>query len=148
MKNFFTSTSNHLNRDLGLLIIRLMMGILMACFGYEKLIHFSEMAATPFWANEVSFLGMSGKFPLALTIFTEFICSITLILGFMTRFSLLILMFCMGYIFVVVFPGSIVGIEKNGAEFNPAFTYFIIYLGLLFTGPGRYSLDYKLFTKI
>ena len=148
MKKFFTLSANPLNKDLGLLVIRVMIGVLMAFYGYEKLSHFNEMAASPFWANDVSFLGMTGKVPLALTVFAEFFCSITLIFGLFTRLSLFFLLFCMGYIVVVVSQFSILGLKDNGYEFNSAFTYFIIYLGLFFTGPGKYSLDYYWFTKI
>lgn len=140
-------SSYPLNNDFGLLVIRIIMGLLMAFFGYAKLSHFSEMAASDFWMKNVSFLGMHGQIPLALTIFAELFCSIFLILGLFTRFSLAVLMFCMGFIFLVVFPFSIINSGDNGMEFNTAFTYFVIYLGLFFTGPGKYSLDRKLFTK-
>lgn len=139
--------ANSINSGLGLLIIRLMIGVLMAIYGYDKLIHFSEMAASDFWMKNVSFLGMSGKVPLALTIFAEFFCSVFLIFGLFTRYSLLVLLFCMGYIFLVIFPFSILEKGDNGYKFNDAFVYFMIYLGLFFTGPGKYSLDAKLFGK-
>lgn len=138
--------ANSINKALGLLLIRLMIGTLMAFYGYEKLSHFTEMAASDFWMNNVSFMGLSGKIPLALTIFAELVCSILLIIGLFTRYSLIVLLFCMGYIFLVIFPFSILNKGDNGQEFNTAFVYFIIYLGLFFTGPGKYSLDYKLFT--
>ncbi len=147
MKKLFTLSANPLNKDLGLLIIRVMIGVLMAFYGYEKLNHFSEMAASDFWAKNVSFLGMTGKVPLGLTVFAEFFCSIALIVGLFTRLSLFFLLFCMGYIVVVVSQFNILGLKGNGYEFNSAFTYFVIYLGLFFTGPGKYSLDYKKFTK-
>ncbi|MFM9987318.1 MAG: DoxX family protein, partial [Flavobacterium sp.] len=79
--------------------------------------------------------------------FAELVCSLFLILGLFSRFSLFVLMFCMGYIFLVVFPMSIINQGQNGMEFNPAFVYFTIYLGLLFTGVGKYSLDSKFFSK-
>ena len=148
MKKFFTSTANPLHKNLGLLVLRLLIGVLMALIGYEKLIHFTEMAASDFWAKNVSFLGITGSFPLALTVFAEFFCSIFIIVGFLTRFSTLILMFCMGYIFTVVFPSAPITAGEHGMEFNTAFTYFIIYFVLLLTGPGKYSVDYKWFTKI
>ena len=122
-------------------------GVLMAFYGYEKLIHFNEMAASDFWAKNISFLGMSGAVPLALTVFAEFFCSLLLIVGLLSRFSLIVLAFCMAYIFLVVFPMEILSKGQNGYEFNSAFTYFIIYVGLLFTGVGKYSLDAKLFDK-
>lgn len=147
MNKFFSATPSPTSIQVGLFLIRLIMGLLMAFFGYEKLIHFNEMAASEFWVKNVSFMGMSGKVPLALTVFAEFFCSIFLILGLFTRFSLLVLMFCMAYIFLVVFPNSIISKGDNGYSISDTFIYFTIYAGLLFTGPGKFSLDYKLFTK-
>lgn len=147
MKKLFFNSANAISIDLGLLIIRLIIGILMVFYGYEKLSHFNEMAASDFWAKNISFLGMSGKIPLALTIFAEFVCSLLLIIGLFSRFALLVLLFCMAYIFLVVFPLSILDKGDNGYQFNDAFVYFIIYIGLFFTGVGKYSLDAKLFSK-
>ena len=138
-------SGNAINSDFGILLIRLIIGILMAFYGYEKLAHFNEMAASDFWMKNVNFLGMSSKVALGFTVFAELVCSILLILGLFTRVSLFFLLFCMGYIFLVVFPFSILDKGDNGYQFNDAFFYFIIYLGLLFTGPGKYSLDRKLF---
>ncbi len=147
MKKLLFNNGGAINADLGLLVIRVIMGVLMAFYGYEKLIHFNELASSDFWAKNVSFLGMSGKVPLALTVFAELICSLLLIVGLFSRFSLIVLAFCMAYIFLVIFPFNIISGGKNGFEFNSAFTYFVIYVGLLFTGVGRYSLDSKIFGK-
>lgn len=147
MKKLNLLTGNAINADLGLLLIRLIIGSLMACYGYQKLIHFQEMAASDFWAKDVSFLGMHGAFPLALTVFAEFFCSLLLIVGLFTRLSLIPLLICMAYIFLVIFPGSMVSNGENGVEFNNTFVYFTIYLALFFTGPGKYSLDHKFLRK-
>ncbi len=147
MKKLNLLTGNAINADLGLLLVRLIIGLLMACYGYQKLINFQEMAASDFWAKDVSFLGMHGAFPLALTVFAEFFCSLLLIVGLFTRLSLIPLMICMAYIFLVIFPGSMVSNGENGVEFNNTFVYFTIYLALFFTGPGKYSLDYKYLKK-
>lgn len=143
MKKLNLLSGNPISADLGLLLIRLIIGSLMACYGYQKLINFQEMATSDFWAKDVSFLGMHGAFPLALTVFAEFFCSLLLIIGLFTRLSLIPLMVCMAYIFLVVFPGSMVSNGEHGVEFNNTFVYFVIYLALFFTGPGKYSLDHK-----
>jgi len=142
MKKLLLS-GNSLDINLGLLVIRLIIGLLMAFYGYEKLIHFNEMAASDFWTKQVSFLGMPSAISLGLTVFAELICSLLLIVGLFTRVSLFFLMFCMAWIFLVVFPFSIVDKGDNGYQFNDAFVYFSIYLGLFFTGAGKYSLDAK-----
>jgi putative oxidoreductase len=136
-------SGNAINSDLGILIIRLIIGLLMAFYGYEKLIHFNEMAASDFWNKQVSFLGMPSTISLGLTVFAELFCSLLLIAGLFTRVSLFFLMFCMAWIFLVVFPFSVLDKGDNGYQFNDAFVYFAIYLGLFFTGPGKYSLDAK-----
>ncbi len=147
MKKIFLNNGASIHLDLGLLLIRVIIGLLMAFYGWEKLIHFNEMANSDFWMKNVNFLGFSGKLPLALTVFAEFFCSILLLLGLFSRFSLFFLAFCMAYIFLVIFPLNIVSKGQNGMEFNTAFTYFIVYVGLIFTGVGKYSLDAKLFNK-
>lgn len=147
MKKLQLFSANSINTDLGLLLIRVIIGLLMAFYGYEKLIHFQEMAASDFWTKNISFLGMSGSFPLALTVFAEFFCSLLLMAGLFTRLSLIPLLICMAYIFLVVFPFSILGKGDNGYEFNTPFVYFVIYLALFFTGPGKYSLDHKFLKK-
>ncbi len=147
MKKLLLLSAKPINKNLGLLLIRIIIGLLMAFYGYEKLIHFNEMAASDFWAKNVSFLGMKGSIPLALTVFAEFFCSLFLIVGLFTRINLFFLMFCMAYIFLVIFPFSILDKGDNGYQFNDAFVYFVIYLGLFFTGPGDYSLDAKILKK-
>ena len=147
MKKLFLNHRTGFNLDLGLLVIRVILGVLMAFYGYEKLIHFNEMSNSDFWAKNINFLGMSGVVPLALTVFAEFFCSLLLIVGLFSRFSLIVLAFCMAYIFLVVFPMQILSKGDNGFEFNSSFTYFSLYIGLLFTGVGKYSLDVKLFDK-
>lgn len=147
MKTNLLNANQSINLSLGLLLIRLIIGILMAFYGYEKLMHFEELAASDFWAKNVSFLGMTGKFPLVLTIFAEFFCSLLLIFGLFTRLALVPLMICMGYIIVSVMQFSVINSGDNGMEINTAFVYFIIYLALFFTGAGNYSLDYQISKK-
>ncbi|MFT7351698.1 MAG: putative oxidoreductase [Flavobacterium sp.] len=147
MNKILGNSIHPIQLSLGLLLIRLTIGILIAFYGYEKLIHFQEMAASDFWAKNISFLGFTGKVPLALTIFAEFFCSLFLILGLFTRLAIIPLLICMGYIIAVVVNFSIVGSGDNGFEMNTAFVYFIIYLALFLTGPGKYSLDYQITKK-
>lgn len=142
-KNLFTSFQP-INLSLGLLCIRIIIGVLMAFYGYQKLLNFETMAASDFWAKEVSFLGMTGETPLALTIFAEFFCSLLLIIGLFTRLALVPLLICMGYIIACVAKFEVIFSGDNGMEMNNAFVYFVIYLGLFLTGPGNYSLDYKI----
>ncbi len=144
MKKSLLTSFQPINVSAGILLIRVVIGVLMAFYGYQKLINFETMAASDFWAKEVSFLGMTGKAPLALTVFAEFFCSLLLILGLFTRMALIPLIICMGYIVACVAKFDVIYSGDNGIEMNTAFVYFIIYIGILLTGPGNYSLDYKI----
>ncbi len=144
MKKNLLISFQPINLSLGILLIRIIIGVLMAFYGYQKLINFETMAASDFWAKEVSFLGMTGTTPLALTIFAEFFCSLLLIIGLFTRLALIPLLICMGYIIACVAKFEVIHSGDNGIEVNTAFFYFMIYLGIYLTGPGNYSLDYKI----
>ena len=141
MKKLLLFSSHPINFSFGILLIRIIIGVLMAFYGYEKLTHFEEMAASEFWAKNVSFLGMTGKIPLALTIFAEFFCSILLIFGLFTRLALIPLVICMSYIIVNVAQMTVINKGDNGTEINTAFVYLIIYIALFFTGAGNFSID-------
>ena len=146
MKKTFLRSSA-INTDFGLLLIRLAIGFLMAFYGLHKLQHFNEMASSDFWMKDVNLFGLTGKVPLALTIFAELFCSVFLILGLFTRLSLIPLLFCMGFIVVVISKFKIVSTGDNGMELNSAFTYFVIYLALFLMGPGKYSVDHFILNK-
>ncbi len=146
MKKFLLGSSM-LHIDFAILLIRLTIGVLMAFYGLHKLQGFEQMAASDFWMKHVNFFGLTGKVPLTLTIFAELFCSIFLILGLFTRLSLIPLLFCMGFIVVVINKFEIVSNGENGMELNAAFTYFVIYLALFFTGAGKYSIDHFLLAK-
>jgi putative oxidoreductase len=146
MRKLFSIASNiHLN-SLALLFLRLTIGVAMGFYGYHKLTHFQEMMLEDFWVKDVNFMGWGGPVSLALTVFAEFFCSIFLILGLATRLSLIPLLICTGYIAGVLDHFELVSAGEHGYSVNHAFFYFMIYLVLLLTGPGRWSVD-KLISK-
>ena len=136
-----------INIDLGILILRVTVGLTMMFYGYQKLTHYTEMVEDDFWKNHVSLFGMKGSIPLLLTIFAEFFCSIFLLLGLYTRLALFFLLFCMGYIAFYLDAFELIRAGDNGLEMNSAFNYFLMYLALLFTGAGKYSLDAILLSR-
>ena len=141
MRKLFSVHYNETTLNIGLFLLRLTVGVAMAFYGYHKLTHFSEMAHSDFWEKNVNFLGKGGAISLGLTVFAELICSFLLILGLLTRLALVPLLICMGYIVYVLDKNQIVSAGEHGYELNHAFFYFAIYLVLLLTGPGKWSLD-------
>ena len=75
MKKLFSTAYSQTGISTALFILRILIGVLMAIYGYEKLTHFAEMSGSDFWAKQVNFLGMGGKVSLGLTVFAEFFCS-------------------------------------------------------------------------
>ena len=122
------------NPELGLLILRLWLGLtMMINHGIPKLMHFNETAA-----NFPDPLGVGAKISLGLAVFAEVGCSALLVVGFFTRMATLLLAITMGVAFFVVHKGALAMGPGSG---ELAFMYLAGYMTLLFAGPGRYSVD-------
>ncbi len=121
-----------------LFLFRALTGAAMAFgHGLGKLQKLMEGGEIKFY----SFLGMGPEISLVLAVGAEFFAAIFLILGLWTRFSLVPLIITMGVAAFVV---------HNGDPFNKmemALLYFASCLLLLFTGPGKYSLDNLIASK-
>lgn len=117
--------------SLGLLLLRLGVGGGMA-FGHG-------------WGKLMSWPTLSAKFPdplgvgpsasLSLAIFAELFCSLAIMLGFATRLSVIPLIVTM-LVAAFVIHGADPWQKKELAVL-----YLFPFLTLVFTGPGRFSLD-------
>jgi putative oxidoreductase len=115
----------------GTLVLRLVFGsLLMVNHGYQKLINFSEMA--PHMPN---LFGIGTTATTALVTFAEFFCALFVLLGLFTRFACIPIIICMGYALFFAHKGQVFGEGEMATLFLGAF------LTLLFTGPGRVSVD-------
>jgi putative oxidoreductase len=113
-----------------MLLLRLTLGILMMMHGYDKLIHFAQ------YKNEfMNFMGIGSTASLALTVFSEFFCSLFLILGLFTRLAAIPLVITMCVILFIAQKGDIFG------KGEIAGLYLAGYLVLLLVGPGKISVD-------
>lgn len=119
-----------------LLILRVVFGLLLASHGWMKLTGFSEMSS-----QFLPLFGMSPSFSLALAVFGELFCSIAVIFGFLTRLAAIPAAFTMLIAFTMAHGCSI----ANGGEL--AFAYLIVFIVLIITGGGKYSIDYLLAKK-
>lgn len=123
-------------RDTGLLILRVGAGLLMASHGLGKV--------QQIIAGDMSFpdpIGIGAAPSLILAAFAEFICALAVVLGFKTRFAAIPVAFTMLVGAFIVHAND--GWEKQ--EFP--LLYAIVFLALVFTNSGKYSLDAKLKKK-
>ena len=119
--------------DLGLLVLRLVLGLSMLILhGWPKLMGFSEKSGgfpDPF--------GIGSPASLGLAVFAEVLCAALLVVGFLTRFAALSLTITMAVAFFVVHGSKLSG-DGNG---ELAFVYMIGYLAVLLAGGGKFAFE-------
>ncbi|HAD34033.1 MAG TPA: DoxX family protein [Chitinophagaceae bacterium] len=118
-----------LGTDLGLLIIRLVCG-LMAHHGWAKFDDFADGSGE--WPDPFHVGPAVSK---GLTVFAELFCTVLVVFGILTRPALIPLIICM---LVIVF---MVHGEDSFADREHPLMYLLLYLALFITGPGKYSID-------
>ncbi len=137
MKKLFSTKINLNTLDFMLLLLRIAVAVFMLTHGYPKLTRL-------FSGEEIRFadpfnLGMT--FSLVLVVFAEFLCSILIGIGFGTRLASIPLIVTM---LVAAFVAH--GPDPFGKK-ELALMYLVVYIFLLFTGSGKYSVDYLLSRK-
>ncbi|MEM9190826.1 MAG: DoxX family protein [Myxococcota bacterium] len=119
--------------DLGLLVLRLSVGgFMFASHGLAKLLSFGDefhRFADP--------IGLGSELSLILTVFSEVVCPVLLIVGFATRLAAVPLLITM-LVAAFVVHGADPWAKK---EF--ALLYAAPALAIFLLGPGKYSLDAK-----
>lgn len=125
--------------SVGLLLVRLVMGIAFILHGWPKI------------QNPFEWMGPDASMPailLALAALAEFGGGIALILGFFTRLgSLGIAAVMVVAIGVVHVPQGHPFVSQGGHSWELAAIYLACAILLLLLGPGRYSLDAVVFVK-
>ena len=87
-------------------------------------------------------IGVGASGSLALTVFSEILCSILLLFGIATRFAAIPLIITM---FVAAF---IVHIDDDFALQELSLFYGMMYIVLAIAGPGKFSVDAYLFNNV
>ena len=116
--------------NFGMLVLRVVLGLLVASHGYTKFVKFSTLRY-----KFMNFMHLGSTVSLSLIIFAELLCGTLLILGLFTRLACIPVIIAMS---VVVF------IASNGhifAEGERGMMYLAATITILFCGPGRISVD-------
>lgn len=116
--------------NVGMLILRVGLALLMVPHGYDKLIHFSNYSK-----QFINFMGIGVNASLALTVFAELVCPFLVGIGLVTRIAAFFAAFNM---VVAVVKGHNSQIFAEGEH---AALYVIGFLAVLVMGPGRISVD-------
>ena len=129
MKKLFSIKYSDNGITFATLLLRLAMGGLIIPHGYSKLINFASKSSTfsdPFHIGHPT--------SMALVIFAEFFCGVFILLGLFTRLACIPLIITMAVVVFYIHKGDFGDAEK------PAL-FLAGYLALLFTGPGKVSMD-------
>ena len=118
-----------------ILVVRVVFGVLFFTHGLDKLMNFNTLVDT--YPNV---LGFGSYTTLMVTVFCEFCCSLFLIVGLLVRIMSVPMIVAMGVAFFDVHDAMM-------PEGELALIYFIMFIVLFATGPGRYSLDYLIDMK-
>lgn len=123
-------------KDVGLLLLRWMVGVFMLTHGIPKMMNFDALSQT-----FPSVLGLSASMGLLLIIFAEVFASVLLLLGLFTRLATIPLIIGLGVAAFVVHAADPFAAKEL------ALVYLIIYLVLLLTGPGKIALDRLIYNR-
>ncbi len=119
--------------DLGLLILRIGTSVLLFTgHGWPKLMQFNERLNT--FANPI---GLGSPVSFLLVLFVEVVCAMLVLFGFLTRWAVIPL------IFFFLIAAFIQHADDPWSRKEFALIYLTPCLTLLFTGPGRFSVDGK-----
>ena len=119
-----------------ILFVRIFFGALFLMHGLDKMMNFSQLSET-----FPSVFGLGSYTTLMLSIFSEFACSIFLIVGMLTRIVLIPMIVSMAVAFFDIHDGFM-------PEGELALIYLIVFFVLFLTGPGRYSVDCLIDRKV
>ena len=139
--NLFLRLTGYTYTNLGRLFMRLFVGIMLLQFGIRHLVTFDLLSDT-----FPAVFSMSSTTSLVLMIIIETVCSLLIMVGFLTRLSTIppIIAMCCAeyYILHDMVPNlPVYGLDSTDPGYLPIM-FIGIYIWMLIAGPGKISLDY------
>lgn len=137
-KNLFLYSAGHTYSNLSRLFLRLFTGIMFLQLCIRQMLSFDQIVPT-----FQGFLGMSPEASMTVLVVIELLCAVCIMLGFLTRLSVL---FPLGLMLVAedVIMASPESVTDQLFNFQPGYPVMFIgiFVFLLLAGPGKISLDY------
>ncbi len=134
MNKLLIKTMEKSNTNIALLVLRSGAALMMLTHGIPKLMQFFSGEPIAF----ASVMGMSMGVSLALAVFAEVVCSVFIILGLGTRMATIPLIITMLTAAFYIHAND----PFSGKEMS--LLYALIFIVLLITGAGKYSIDHIL----
>ncbi len=142
IKTAYIRTTGYSYTNLGRLFLRLFVGIMLIQFAVRQIYMFDSIALT-----FPPVLGMDGETSLVVWIVIEFICSLSVMAGFLTRVMTLPLFAGMAiaeyYLLHDVVSESPYLLHWSQQGYLPMM-FLGIYFFIMIVGPGKISVDYFL----
>lgn len=134
MRKLFSTRTSDTAFTIATLLLRLGFGLLlMLDYGFFKLTHYAQMQQQ--FGDPV---GLGKSVSLALVVFAEFFCAAFVVLGLFTRLACIPIVITMGVAFFKIHKMSFGAVPGSG---QMALIFFLAFLAILFTGPGKISID-------
>lgn len=133
MKNRFLGYHS-LDTHLASLLLRLLFGGLFVYYGWLKLSNYEQMLGMM-----TDPIGIGSTLSLQLVIFAEFFCGLFVLLGFLTRITVIPILITMIVAYFVAHSADPFQVKQV------AFIHLCLCLVVFVLGSGKYSIDYFLF---
>lgn len=137
-KNLFLYSVGHTYSNLSRLFLRLFTGIMFLQLCTRQMLNFDDIVP-----SFNGFLGLSPETSMTVLVVIELVCAVFIMLGFLTRLSVL---FPLGLMLVAerVFLSSQSEVTNQLFNFQPGYPVMFIgiFIFMLLAGPGKISLDY------
>ena len=116
--------------DWVLLAVRVIFGTLLLVHGVQKVMSYNTLVTS--FPDPI---GLGSRLSLQLAIFAEVLCSLGVISGLLFRLSLIPIIVTMSVAAFVAMKGA------PWVQQELPVSYLLVYVLLMITGPGEYSLD-------
>lgn len=133
----FPTKFSHTGASAFLLAIRIVFGVLLMNHGIQKWSSFQELS-TMFPDP----LGIGSSMSLGLAIFGELVCSMGFIIGFLYRLAMIPMIFTMVIAFFVIHANDAFAVKEL------AFVYLAVFVLMYIAGPGKFSVDNFIGSKL
>lgn len=138
LKNLFNPGMYTQKVNIALLFLRVSIGILMLTHGTGKFITLLDGGPIEF-ADPI---GIGPAASLALAVFAEFVCSLLLIFGVATRFTIIPLIITMLVAGFIVHADDVFHVKEK------AFLFLTVFITIAIAGAGKISADNLIYKKI